>query len=1263
MHQLVPRFIIEQFADGKRNGRLSAVTLFVDVSGFTTMTETLMSHGQHGAEILAEQLSTIFDPMLQTVYAYGGFVANFAGDAFYAIFPLDESKNLTVGLSAAWQIRQQMTEHAQQVTPYGTFEVSVKVGVGLAENDSLEWGILPSAHGRHTYYFRELGMLTSADAETEAQGGQITLCQNILRVMGEGVTAVHTSDPDIYRLDALATILPQPDLSPPAVSDSESLAKFAPATVLHMSEQGEFRQTVNLFINPQLNDIEDITSFMQTIASLQERYGGYCSNLTFNDKGALLYLFWGAPLSHENDVERALSFILDLKAESQILFRSGLTTRIAYAGFIGAALREEYTCYSRHVNLAARFMSQAPFGRVWVDDQIAEEEAFIFTSIGELKFKGFSRQQVVLDVQGRSQTENQSDYQYTFVGRDDELSQIQTFIAETVQHQSAQLLNIVGEAGVGKSRLLYEAQKRSSIALSPLKWIYCPTDEILRQPLNPFRYWLIRYFNQRETTPVNSGVNKQLFDQKLEELKAQLADSALIAELDRLTPFLGGLINLRWADSLFESIDPQLRFENTLMAVKTLLQAESQIQPLVLELEDGHWLESDSTRLLIELLQELKNAPLAILVSSRPSLAEDWLPSDLPQQTLRLQQLHTNNLPNFVQSILGQAPSGQLLELIADRTEGNPFFVEQMLFFLREENLLVTVDNEASVQETVPVPHHIRALLVARLDKLSKEVKQVVQAAAVLGREFEVIVLSQMLRSEAQLIRRIEDAEQEAIWQALSQIRYIFRHTLLRDSAYEMQLRARLKALHRLAGESIERIYDGDLEPHYLELAYHFEQAEIREKAVRYLQLAGDIAKWNYQNETAVSLYTRLVQQATAQNDISLILDTYLKILDILILTGDITQLESVATQAEQISAEHNEPAYQAQLLILQGRGYATVGQYEKAQTTLESAQQIIETQLPDHKQILHDWHRASVVLAYFRAEWEVGKTHAHTALELSRELDDNEAKLTALTNLIGISDAISDYQQMRTFADEALTLAKAENRNRELLLVVGNLGMAELAEGRYEQAMNMFEEAVSLSRAIGSRFFETIMLRCTGKVHYKREEYQEAQHVFEHTLNLQKHFSYGSLLSSTYEHLAHALIAQNKKEEAIDIIAENLDHIQQTQIDTEHGKIYLAAALLLANDELTEEDIQPITVLTQMDTNPQSYFEKAIQTSEQVNYLHTLVPALYEFGKYLHTTGEAQMAVSHLQQAFDLTQNHGLKNEQMTIQDLVDKLGLTLSN
>ena len=1144
MPNLVPHFILDQYETGERNGRFPAVVLFVDISGFSTITDSLMIHGQHGSEVLVDVMRSIFDPLVQSIFEQGGFVIGYAGDAFTAVFPEGDDPD-TVRLrafAAAWQMQAQMAEIGTVSTIYGTFTLSAKVGVAVGE---IEWGIVTTTdEHRATTYFRGGAIDGAAGAEHQCQAGDIV----IDKAGFSAISAFVEADPldEHFRVTAVTAALPpaQPVNIPPA--NPESLIRFVPDTINAHAYSSEFRQVVTLFIS--LRNVQSeaqLSSFMETLFRLQERYRGLLIRLDYGDKGANLLLFWGAPISYENDIERVLNFALDLQSQTSIPIVAGITYQIAHAGFIGSHLFEEYTCYGRGVNLAARFMMAAPRDEIWLDENIARQASQLFEieSEGRISFKGFADPQPVYTLLNRKDVRD-AVYQGDLIGREDELAQLAEFIQPIFRGQSVGTLVVWGEAGLGKSRLIHDFRDTDIFQDKTVLWALCQTDEILRHSLNPFHYWLRRYFEQ--STDQSEARNKRNFNRKLNSLIEASADSNLSNELDRTRSFLGALVDLQWPDSLYAQLDPKGRFENTLIGLIVLLQAESLQQPVIIHLEDAHWLDEDSTQFLQLLPLSLSATadltyPIAIIATARPAQEFPDLPFD---QELVLGSLSRADLSRLTAEILDGPAASTLLDWLVERVEGNPFFAEQVVRYLQEQNLLIQTDSGWAVAErlTVALPTDVRAVLVARLDQLAAEVKEVVQMAAALGREFEVRLLAQMLQEESELPRKLKQAENAAIWSVLSQLRYLFNHALLRDAAYKMQLRARRQALHQLAAEALTAVYNDDLSPYFGELAYHTEQAGMIEQARRFLEQAGDVACAAYQNSQAIDYYGRALN-LTPHNDLEARYRLLLAREGLYDLQGkrdlqeqDIAALQTLSEKLNDLNKQAEVALRRSQMAlnigdyptataaaeqaISQARTASNVlhiaaghslwalslrqqGEYQAAFVQYETARDQAQTAGED--QVLAKCLQGMGGVTFFQGDFDEATDYFEQALTLYRQLGDKQGESVCLHSLGVVAKNLRDYEAARESAEQALDVYRLIGHQQGQGFCLTNLASIARREGEFTKAEYYYKEALRNSRQTGDRSAESVCLGNLGIVACDVGNYVEAEPYLQQALDINR--------------------------------------------------------------------------------------------------------------------------------------------------------------
>lgn len=1103
-HHLVPPFILENVAASRLAGSFDAVCLFVDTSGFTPLTTAMIAHGAEGAETVADALTAVFEPLVATVYAQGGFIAAFAGDAFKAIFPLDQAGAYSRAVTAAWDIHSHMAGRGPVQTPYGAFDVAVKATVA---DGAVAWGIWSSADRspstvhrspsqRALYWFEGEALARCLEADPLAAAGEVVLTGAVYRaLLAAGVQVGAAPVDGHWRLLSFARR--EADTRPPAsqfaVAETAAI-DFYPADLLTTPTRGEFRQVVTVFVN--LREMPTEADFAPSLFRLLAQYDGYLCRLGRigeRDRGATLLLFWGAPLSHEHDLARALGFLLDLRAAHPgLALRAGVTTGLAYAGFIGAAQREEYTCHGVAVNLAARLMVTAGWGEVWLDEETARQAQaqFDLAPAGRHQLKGFAEPRTLFRLASRRETGEAALYRGAMIGRQSELAQLQMALAPLAEGRFAGVVTVLGEAGLGKSRLVHELRQWSmvngQVPIGDFSWFFCPCDDVLRQSLHPFRHWLRRHFDQSPTA--GEEENKARFEQALDALGAVTAEAALAAELARTKSVLGALLDLYWEGSLYEQLDAQGRFDNTLLALKALIKAESLRRPLVLHVEDAHWLDADSRLFLARLARNVDHYPFAVLLTARPDLDPLGLEPATIQHRVLLEPLPAADVGQLASQVLGQPAAPALVALLVGRAEGNPFFAQQILLFLRETGLLTASPGglaPAGGATADAVPLDVRAVLVARIDRLAAEVRRVVQTAAVLGREFELHLLAAMLSDERQLSRRVADAENAAVWTPLSELRYLFRHALLRDAAYQMQLVAARRSLHRLAGEAIETLHAADLTPHYGQLAYHFGQAGAVEQSRRYLALAGDQAKDQYQNDAAIDYYQHLLallraEQAAAPDAATVEqgLETVLKLADVLMVVGRRDDCEAEILSAMDLAATHGLAGQRARLQALLGFLHIQRGALDQAQQHLAAATQALRTTGPAE----------ALALALDRlgtALWRNGDGQGamacfDEALAIDRQRGDAHSEAMTLALIANVLLFRGDLGGALQRLQEAFQLYHSVGRKSGLGTMQINVALVHERMGEDELALHNYREALALGRELGHKRGIT---RCLGNM------------------------------------------------------------------------------------------------------------------------------------------------------------------------------------
>jgi class 3 adenylate cyclase/tetratricopeptide (TPR) repeat protein len=1072
-HQLVPDFIYEKYRAGETFGAFRGAAMFVDLSGFSTMTDALSTQGTHGAEVLADMMRVVFEPLVNAVYEQGGFVIGYAGDAFNAIFPAEQDRGQAMKrcLSSALTMQTHIKSNSQVSTPYGEFLIRIKVGIGFGRTT---WQIFKSINGkRASYWFRGESLNGAVAGEECARAGDIVADPISYSLLKDIVRAEPVED--CFLIQEVNADLPAPlPLPPPRPVDDLAGIFFADA-ITYLPIAGEFRQAVNLFIDipASISDEALIEPFMETVYLLQEQYGGFFLRPDLGDKGFNLLMFWGAPTTHENDVERALNFILELSSRTRITLRAGISYHLAYAGFIGSSKREDYTAYGWGVNLAARMMEHANQGEYWMDEEVARRAGkhFNIKFLGEYHFKGFKREQKIFTLIGRKNIV-ETVYQGQLVGRNKELESLAAFVEPIRLGQFAGVMVLKGEAGIGKSRLVHSFQYSEYFNDLSARWVVCQADEILRLPFNPLMDWLKKRFELLENLP--DKINSIAFSRNIQELVEATPDPELAAELTRTSSVLAALINISQPNSLYESLDAKGRYDNTLIALSILLRAESLQKPLILFVEDTHWLDEDTGAFLSYFVRTLlaepeKSYPIAIIATQRPEGDSVRMMDEVSMYGIKVGRLSSAHMVRLAEDILDHPITDSLLKLLDARADGNPFFAEQILRYLLEQDALTLNAGgkySANKQAEMSLPTDVRAVLMARLDRLTQHVRETVQTASVLGREFEVRVLREMLRADENFLHHVAQAENANIWSPLTEIEYIFRHALLRDAAYSMQLLARQRELHGLAVSAMETIYRDDLEPHYGELAYHAEKADLKKKALHYLSLAGKLSLSLYQNQQAIDYFTRALAFVPS-DDLRTKFDLLILRVECYYNTSDSTAQLKDLDILEELANNLQDAGLLGRVYMRRSYCFSTLGDFQSVLKYAAQAKDLAEAAHDDETLL-------ATYLVLPNSLLRVGRTdealqYAKEGLQYAQGLNNRNGEGSALSILGLVSLEVENPAIAMEYQEQALIIAQQLNDKYLEAKVLNNFAnTVGLSQGDYSTARDYFQQAYSIFHELG---------------------------------------------------------------------------------------------------------------------------------------------------------------------------------------------------
>jgi class 3 adenylate cyclase/tetratricopeptide (TPR) repeat protein len=686
------------------------------------------------------------------------------------------------------------------------------------------------------------------------------------------------------------------------------------------------------------------------------RYEGTINQFTGDGVMAL----FGAPVAHEDHAQRACHAALSthsalreygqkIENEHGVEFklRIGLNSGPVIVGSIGDDLRMDYTAVGDTTNLAARMESMATPGTALATAHTHRlaRDFFKFEPLGRLRVKGKQQLVEAFTLLEAAEVETRIEASAArgltkLVGRGREMATLSASF-DKARSGSGQVVGVVGEAGVGKSRLLIELKnmlpkgKYTYLEGQCLHYggsmAYLPLLDVLKS-----------YFEIKEED--REYIIKKKISHKILQLNERLSGTL---------PSLHEILSLKVEDGAYLQLEPGVKKLRTFEAIRDLFVCESEKKTLVMAIEDIQWIDSISQEFLSYLIDWLSGARILLILLYRPEYTHPW-GSKSYYSKIGVDQLSGKSSAQLVQNILaGGEVVPQLKELIINRAGGNPLFVEELTHSLVENGSIQKKDHQyvlAKDASEIDVPDSIQGIIAARLDRVEENLKRIMQVASVIGREFAYRILQTIMGMKEELKSSLINLQGlEFIYEKrlFPELEYIFKHALTQEVAYNSLLQKRRKEIHGKIGGAIEDLYPDRLEEYYELLAYHYVRSDNRDKAVVYLDLANQKAARLNAMEDALSYFEAAMKildtqpdtESNRQRRVTLLVNQWL----VFTLLFRFTDYHDILKPYEQLAIDLGDPG-------LLGRFYATVGacqwwlgNYDQAIQTLGKAPQLCE--------------------------------------------------------------------------------------------------------------------------------------------------------------------------------------------------------------------------------------------------------------------------------------------------------------------------------
>jgi class 3 adenylate cyclase/tetratricopeptide (TPR) repeat protein len=576
-------------------------------------------------------------------------------------------------------------------------------------------------------------------------------------------------------------------------------------------------------------------------------YEGTVNKMT----GDGIMALFGAPIALEDHAQRAcyaalaiqealIDYAEKVKRKFGVDFkmRIGLNSGLVLIGAVGNDLRMEYTTIGDTTTLASRMESIAKPGTILVSKATYKlvKEYFRFSPLGFVVVKGKEDPQEAFELLGAGEVATRIGASVAkgltrFVGRRNSMAAFMEAY-ELAQSGSGQVIDVVGEAGVGKSRLLLEFRSRLPQGESTFlegrclhygsSMAYLPILDILRSYLK-----------------IDEGEREQLIRQKIEEKVLHLDE-----KLRGVLVPLYELLSLKIEDPVYSQLDPEEKKQRTFEALRDLIVRLSLEKTLILAVEDLHWIDRISERFIDYLIGWLPKARILLILLHRPEYNHPWGNKSYCSK-IGVNQLSIESSSELVHAILEDREAApEIRELILSKAGGNPLFVEELTRSLLENGSIHRVDGRFVLSRNpseIQVPETIQGVIAARFDRVEENLKGIMRMASVIGREFAYRILqtisgmAEELKSHLANLQGLEFIYEKSLFPELE---YIFKHALTQEVVYSSLLLKRRREIHGKIAEAIESVYPDRLEEFYEALAYHYGRSNNGEKAVDYLHRA-----------------------------------------------------------------------------------------------------------------------------------------------------------------------------------------------------------------------------------------------------------------------------------------------------------------------------------------------------------------------------------------------------------------------------------------
>jgi len=961
---------------------------------------------------------------------------------------------------------------------------------------------------------------------------------------------------------------------------------------------------------------------------------------------------FGAPLAHEDHAVRACYAALRMQESvtqyAEGLFRShgvpiqirvGLNSGEVVVRAIGSDLHMDYTAVGQTTHLAARMEQMATPGTILLAPATLQlAEGYVQVAVrGQVAVKGLPEPVEVYALTGASALRTRLHAAAArgltrFVGRDAEIEQIRRALA--LAHDGrGQLVAVVGEPGVGKSRLVYEFThshrtqdwlilEASSVSYGKAT-SYLPVIDLLKA-----------YFKVHD---------RETHREILEKVTGKIL--TLDRTLEPTLPALLALLDVPVEDAQWQALDPAQRRQRTLDAIKHLLLRESQGQPVLVVFEDLHWIDAETQAVLDGLVESLPTARVLLLVNYRPEYQHGWGRKTYYSQ-LRLDALPPESAGELLSALLGDDPALEPLKRLLVR-RGNPFFIEESIRTLVETGALIGERGAYRLSrpiQAIEVPTTVQVILAARIDRLPADDKQLLQTASVIGKDVPFVLLHAVAETAENVVQRglahLQAAEFLYEARLFPDTEYTFKHALTHEVTYGTLLQDRRKVLHVRIVDAIERFYADRLIEHVERLAHHAVRGEVWEKAVTYFRQAGVKALGRSANREAASCFEQALMALShlpeTRERLEQAIDLRFDLKTSLFPLGEFERIFGYLREAEGLARTLDDRRRLGQMSVHMCHNHWITGHPTEALVFGQNAQALAESLGDVPLQVTGTLYLGASCLGtgdYRRAEDLLLQVLQLLEGDLSRERFGLAGSPAVLVRFY-LPQVLADQGQFKAgiaHGQEGIRLAEALDHPYSLANVSWAFAYLQITKGELGYAVRLLERALALSREWNLTFLSVSTMGSLGYAYALSGRITEGIPLLEHAVSASEPMGFGAYQPLFQVYLGEAYALADRLEDAL-IFAE-----RALTLAREGGqRPSEARALRLLGEIAARRDPQ---------AHADGHHRDALALAEELGMRPLVAHCHLGLGKLYRRTGKRPEAQEHLATATTMYREMGMRS------------------